>query len=262
MIALSAAACGMAILFAQQRPAGPYTQDQATGGRAIYQTSCASCHADDLNGREGPQLAGPNFVAQWGDRTAGELVKYIQSTMPPGGTALPVDSYLGLAAFILDANGARGGNQALTATSNVTIRSIASGRRAGAPQAQTAQVSANPANANQARQEAQPPRGITVEGEVKDFVPVTDAALRNPDPADWLMIRHDYKASSFSPLSQITAQNANNLRLVWSWAMQDGAVLGNQPAPIVHGGVLYVNNNGMVLQALDARTGELIWENR
>jgi alcohol dehydrogenase (cytochrome c) len=76
------------------------------------------------------------------------------------------------------------------------------------------------------------------------------------------MIRRDYKASSFSPLNQITAQNVHDLRQVWSWAMQDGAVLGNQPAPIVHNGVLYGNNNGMVLQALDARTGELIWENR
>src|SRR5260370_420241 len=35
-----------------------------------------------------------------------------------------------------------------------------------------------------------------------------------------------------------------------------------QPAAIVHGGVLYVNNTGNVLQALDAKTGELIWENR
>jgi alcohol dehydrogenase (cytochrome c) len=82
------------------------------------------------------------------------------------------------------------------------------------------------------------------------------------DPADWLMIRRDYKASSFSPPNQIMAQNVNDLRLVWSWAMQDGAVLGNQPAPIVHGGVLHVYNNGMVRQALNARTGELIWENR
>jgi alcohol dehydrogenase (cytochrome c) len=264
IIAMAAAACGMAILFAQQRPAGPYTQDQAATGRAIYQTNCSSCHADDLNGREGPQLAGANFLAQWGDRTAGELIKYMQSTMPPGGAALPGDSYLTLAAFILDANGARGGNQALTAASNVTIRSVASGQRAAYPQTGggRAAAQATPGRANQPRQEAQTPRGITVEGEVKDYIPVTDAGLRNPDPGDWLMIRHDYKAHSFSPLNQITAQNANELRPVWSWAMQDGAVLGNQPAPIVHNGVLYVNNNGMVLQALNARTGELIWENR
>ncbi len=113
-----------------------------------------------------------------------------------------------------------------------------------------------------AQADRQPPPGITVEGEVKNFTPVTDAMLRNPDPADWLMIRRDYKAQDYSPLNQITAQNAANLHLVWSWAMQEGASNGNQPAPIVHGGVMYVNNAGNVLQALDAKTGELIWENR
>ena len=44
--------------------------------------------------------------------------------------------------------------------------------------------------------------------------------------------------------------------------MQEGASNGNQPVPLVHGGVMYLNNTGMVLQALDAKTGELIWENR
>ena len=267
ILSIAAAACGVVILFAQQRPAGPYTQDQAAAGRTLYQTNCASCHAGDLSGREGPQLAGSNFLAQWGDRTAGELINYIRSTMPPGGAALPGDSYLNLAAYILDANSARAGNQPLTATSNVSIRSVASGQRAaylqagGGPGAAQASQD-NSKQGKQGKQESQPPRGITVAGEVKNYVSVTDAMLRNPDPADWLMIRRDYKANSFSPLNQITTQNVNDLRLVWSWAMQDGVILGNQPAPIVHNGVLYVNNNGGVLQALDAKTGELIWENR
>ena len=73
------------LLVAQQGPAGPYTQDQAAAGRSIYQTNCASCHSGDLSGREGPPLAGANFLAQWGDRTAGELIGFMQSTMPPGG---------------------------------------------------------------------------------------------------------------------------------------------------------------------------------
>ncbi len=252
IFATVAAAFGVAILFAQQRPAGPYTQDQATAGRALYQTNCSSCHAADLSGREGPQLTGANFLAQWGDRTAGDLVSYLRVTMPPGGAALPGDSYLNLAAFLLDANSARAGNQALTATSNITIRSVTVGGPAPAPAKQVVQ----------AKQEKQLPRGLTVAGEVKNYVPVTDAMLRNPDPADWLMIRRDYRASSFSPLNQINAQNANDLRMVWSWAMQDGAALGNAPAPIVHNGVLYVNNAGMVLQAFEAKSGELIWENR
>src|SRR5207244_13163443 len=99
ILAMAAAACGVVIMFAQQRPAGPYTQEQAAAGRAVYQTNCASCHAGDLSGREGPQLAGTNFLTQWGDRTASELIGFMRSTMPPGGAALQGDSYLNLAAF-------------------------------------------------------------------------------------------------------------------------------------------------------------------
>ena len=51
------------------------------------------------------------------------------------------------------------------------------------------------------------PKGITVSGQVKNYVPVTDETLRNPDPADWLMARGNYQAWSYSPLAQITAEN-------------------------------------------------------
>jgi alcohol dehydrogenase (cytochrome c) len=259
-----AVACGVVILVAQQATA-PYTAGQAAAGRAAYQAECAACHGPDLSGREGPQLAGANFMSQWGDRTAGELIGFLRATMPPGGPpgaggSLSDQTYVNLAAFILDANSARPGDRPLTRESNVSIRSVAPGQRAaylqgGAPVPPAAQLTQeNPA--------PQAPPGITVAGEVKNYVPVTDAMLRNPDPGDWLMIRHDYKATSYSPLNQITSQNVNDLHLVWSWAMQEGASNGSQPAPIVHNGVLYVNNAGMVLQALDAKTGELIWENR
>jgi alcohol dehydrogenase (cytochrome c) len=102
------------------------------------------------------------------------------------------------------------------------------------------------------------PRGITIAGEVKTFTQVTDEMLRNPPPGDWLMIRRDYKASNFSPLNQINSTNVKNLKLVWSWAMAEGGT--NQPAPIVHDGTIFLNNIGNVLQAIDARTGEPIWE--
>jgi len=203
-------------------------------------------------------------MAQWGDKTASDLIGFMRATMPPGATgSLPDQAYINLAAFILDANGARPSDRTLTAESSVAIRGVASGQRAAYLQPGAAAPPAAPAE--QGRQNApgpQAPRGITVAGEVKNFVPVTNAMLRNPDPGDWLMIRRDYHATYYSPLNQITTQNVNELRLVWSWAMQEGASNGNQPAPLVHNGVLYVNNAGMVLQALDAKTGELIWENR
>ncbi len=153
MILISAAAAGgVVIVFAQQRPAGPYSQEQAVAGSAIYQTNCASCHSADLSGREGPQLAGANFLAQWGDRTTGELVNSIQTTMPLGGATLPGDSYLNLAAFILDANSARAGNQPLVAASTVTIRSVASGQRAAYLQAGGSPAAAQTKQAKQAKQ--------------------------------------------------------------------------------------------------------------
>src|SRR5215472_15463392 len=56
--------------------------------------------------------------------------------------------------------------------------------------------------------EGPPPiTGLTVTGEVQNYVPVTDAMLLKPDPGDWLMIRHDYFASEYSPLNQITRDN-------------------------------------------------------
>jgi outer membrane protein assembly factor BamB len=50
-----------------------------------------------------------------------------------------------------------------------------------------------------------------------------------------------------------------DLRLAWVWAMNDGAA--NQNMPLVHNGTIYVVNPGNVIQALDGRTGDLIWEN-
>ena len=36
----------------------------------------------------------------------------------------------------------------------------------------------------------------------------------------------------------------------------------DEPAPIAHNGVLYVDDPPNVMQAIDGRTGELIWETR
>ena len=81
--------------------------------------------------------------------------------------------------------------------------------------------------------------------------PTRCCAIR--DPGDWLMIRRDYRASNYSPLTQITRDNVKDLRLVWSWAMNEGGT--SQPAPLVHNGVIYLNNAGNIIQALDAQDG-------
>ena len=228
------------------------TAQQAEAGRALYQARCSTCHSPDLSGSEAPQLSGANFMTAWGSRTARELTTYIQTGMPPGNPrSLTEENAAALAAFILAANGAAPGNQPLTAASNFAIRSVANGRPAIALTAGAA--AANPA--------ASARRGLTLAGEVKDYVPVTDAMLKNPDPGDWLMIRRNYQAWSYSPLNQVATSNVKDLQLVWTWAMNEGTG-ANEPTPIVHNGVMFLANVGNIVQALDARTGELIWENR
>jgi len=250
---------------APQGPAGAYTAAQAAAGRTTYQAQCASCHLPDLKGSgDAAPLAGAEFMGGWGRRTTRELLSFMQLTMPPtrpGG--LSQEEYVNVAAFILQSNGAQAGAQVLSPTVEVAINTLATGQApAAAPQAAgRGAAPAGQAAAGGGRgRGAAPPVGITVDGEVKNFVPVTEAMLRNPDPADWLMIRRDYHASDFSPLNQITADNVKDLQLKWIWAMNEGGA--NQPAPIVHNGVIFLNNPGNILQALDGKTGELIWENR
>jgi len=89
------------------------------------------------------------------------------------------------------------------------------------------------------------------------FSPVTDAMLQDPDPADWLSWRRTRDGWGYSPLDQITTDNVERLQLVWSWALTAGS---QQTTPLVHDGVMYVANPGAVVQALDAATGELLWE--
>jgi alcohol dehydrogenase (cytochrome c) len=101
------------------------------------------------------------------------------------------------------------------------------------------------------------PTSLTVDDLMRDFVPVTDAMLRNPDPADWPMMRGNYHAHSYSALDEIDVSNVGDLQLEWVWNMHDGS---SEPAPLVYGGVVYLINPGNVIQALDGRTGDLIWE--
>ena len=228
-----------------------YTADQAATGRALYDGNCASCHRPDLSGSfEAGPLAGGTFLKKWGARTVESLTEYIRSQMPPdrrGG--LDAASADNLTAFILQANGGTSGRQPLGASAPGLIGSMVTGR--AAPLAAATGPTAPMAGG---------PYGLTVTGDVKGFVPVTDAMLRQPDPSDWLMVRGNYQASSHSPLAQITRDNVRELRLAWVWAMNEGG--RSEVSPLVYRGIVYLPHSQNTVQALDGRTGELIWEHR
>ena len=92
-----------------------------------------------------------------------------------------------------------------------------------------------------------------------DFVPVTDAMLQDPDPADWLMWRRTLNSWGYSPLDEIDRENVSELRMVWSRALTPGR---QQGTPLAYDGILYMPNPRDVIQAIDAVTGDLIWGHR
>ena len=91
------------------------------------------------------------------------------------------------------------------------------------------------------------------------FVPITDAMLQAPAPEDWLMWRRTLDGWGYSPLDQIDRSNVDDLRMVWPRALNSG---NQQGTPRAYQGVLYMPNPNDVIQALDAATGDLLWEHR
>jgi alcohol dehydrogenase (cytochrome c) len=99
--------------------------------------------------------------------------------------------------------------------------------------------------------------GIVATGQVKDYKPVTDAMLLTPDPSDWPNWRRTLDGWGYSPLKQITTQNVHQLQLAWSWTLAPGL---SQPTPLVSSGRMFVPVPGGGAQALDAATGDFLWE--
>ena len=249
LAAALAIATGGSSAAAQPADSASFTEAQATSGRDAYVRNCAECHLENLRGGFGPPLAGPNFTSIWGAEPAGTLFELTRNTMPPGAEASLGDSvYLDIVAYILQVNGHAAGAEALRADSAVAIAPGAPGSGHGDVRAGGRPLA--------------PPSGGPVElvnRVVASYSPVTDELLENPPDQEWLSWRRTPNGHGYSPLDQITPGNVGELRIAWVWAMEAGRV---QTAPLVHDGVLFLANPGNVLQALDARTGDIIWQYR
>ncbi len=81
--------------------------------------------------------------------------------------------------------------------------------------------------------------------------------LQNPPTGEWLTWRRGFDYQGFSPLKQITKSNVNNLRVAWTWTLSPGS---NEATPLVHDGVMFLHSPGDKLEALDAATGDLLWQ--
>src|SRR5205823_14203918 len=86
---------------------------------------------------------------------------------------------------------------------------------------------------------------------------VTTDNLERPAPEDWLMYSRTYDAQRYSPLEIVNKPNVPQLKTAWTKPMPDGT---HESIPIVHNGVMYLVQPGASVIALNAASGDTIWE--
>ena len=91
----------------------------------------------------------------------------------------------------------------------------------------------------------------------REFVPVTDAMLKNPAAGDWLMWRRTLNGWGYSPLTQIDKSNVAKLTRVWAHELGTGI---QESTPLIYDGVMYVPGSGDHVQAFDAESGTKLWD--
>jgi PQQ-dependent dehydrogenase (methanol/ethanol family) len=228
---------------AQVSPA--YSQSQSDAGKTLYDQQCASCHGSGLdNGEFAPALRGEDFLTRWSGKSVDELVNYVVDNMPPASPgSLGADGSLNVVTYLLDRNGLppSPGNQSMTAelARQMLLPSWSSGTSVLAAGVDL------------------PPNPHPTPNPLDAIRPVTDAMLQSPADGEWLSWRRTLDAQGFSPLAQITKDNVRQLRAAWAWTLPAGP---NEATPLEHDGVLFVFGYRDVVQALNAVTGDLLWQ--
>ena len=100
-------------------------------------------------------------------------------------------------------------------------------------------------------------------GAVAAFLPL--AAMAAPSATDWASYGHDAGGGRFSPLAQITPQNASQLQVAWVYHMnptpqiKSGRMPTSTTTPLVVNNMLYLGTPFGRVVALDATTGKELW---
>ena len=89
--------------------------------------------------------------------------------------------------------------------------------------------------------------------------PVDTAAMlaSETDGSQWLSYDRTWAQQRFSPLTQITTENVEQLGLAWSIDLDN--TRGLEATPLYHEGVLYTSLSWSRVMAVDADSGEILW---
>ena len=97
--------------------------------------------------------------------------------------------------------------------------------------------------------------------EIKKIVnQITDKALENASGAsgDWITHGLNYSEDRFSELTQINQNNLDSLGIAWT--LELGTRRGIEATPLVAEGIMYLTGPWSKVYAVDARSGQLIWQ--
>ncbi|HEV7442810.1 MAG TPA: PQQ-binding-like beta-propeller repeat protein, partial [Steroidobacteraceae bacterium] len=255
LVLLTIAVLAVSSAGAKTKSGGGYTSAQASSGATVYAQDCSQCHGASLQGDSGPPLTGQTFHQAYGVGTAAQLYDFISRQMPqnqPG--SLSQQQYLDVTAYVLSRNGVASGKTPLQIASLSQVRMSGQGASRTSPGANTDEIV----------RAAPPVRKVYAQLPASANVNVTDPMMLNAasDENNWLLHGRTYDNQRYSPLKQITADNAKSLSLVS--LVQTGMTASFETTPVVVNGVMYITtpvvNSKMMITAINAATGERLWD--
>jgi len=218
-------------------------------GESLYGQHCATCHGASLRGSaHGATLMGPGFLEKWSAKPARALLDYQMAAMPPGQAhTLSADEHQAILGYVV----ARAPFEA-SSTLRGSLGSLSALGSDTADASEAVEFSAADSVMDFARN-----AGTHTMRPVENFRPVSTTELNAPSPADWLNWRRTPDGHGHSPLTELSRDSVANLTLTWSMAMHPGS---NQATPLVRDGVMFLTHANNKIQAIEADSGELIWE--
>ena len=279
---------GRAAPVAVSSPAAPeFSAAQSDAGANVFATKCAQCHGANLQGYAGPALTGSTFLDHWlsGGKSVGDLYWKISTQMPYlAPHSLPAKDYIDVTAFLLSRNGFASGPAVLDADAMRTLLP----RPAGSPPAvpinlDLPSVPANPGHARGTKPDdselitpadtAWPSYNRSLAGE--RFSNLKEITARNVNHLRVVCAFQLGEVGSFqaSPIIydgtlyvtgpySTFALDATNCHKRWEHqypADMSPPLTVNRGVALYRGKVLRVTPNNHLL-ALDAATGELLWD--
>ena len=280
-------ALSQSVCFAQleQDQIVSFTQLQAEQGKSVYEENCAACHGVNMAGvGVTPSLSGDNFASKCSGASLADLFTQLRRMPPENPAGLAEQSYQQILAYILQTNGVTSGTEPLVskldADESRTVPVMPESQSSATVIVQLDQHSRNLLNnlsAVSAEMLLNPsPNDWLLWHRTYDnqgFSPlqqinrdnVADLQLswtfplaigeNNPGP-----LIHDGVMFLFTYPDTVLAIDATNGALLWQYQHQSQTRSSQKKGVALHGNKVIVPTSDLHLLALNAKSGELIWD--